>query len=73
MVADVRIYRYSGVFMFEHGTKGFILSIGTSVREKPLGKKAESFSSVGSAGRMRGSKPRVSRKQLAGHAGPTLE
>ena len=43
------------------------------VRERPLGEKAESDFSVGFASRVRGSDPRVSRKQLAGHVGPTLD
>ena len=63
--------------MFEYDTKGVLLSIGTRLlsigTREGFGKRAGSDSSVGSPSRMRGSDPWVSRKQLAGHAGPTRE
>ena len=43
------------------------------LRETPMGKRAGAVLSGGSASRMCGSDPRVSRKQLAGHAGPIRE
>ena len=67
-------YEFSGVLMFEYDTKGVLLSSGTvAVREKRLGKRVGSDSSVASASRMRRSDPWVGGKQLGGHAGPIRE
>ena len=44
------------------------------VREKPSGKRAENVQVlIKFVSRMRGANPRVSRKQLAGHADPARE
>ena len=77
--ADKRIYGLDGVMLFKYDTKGALLSTrywykrSLSAQEKPLGKKAGSVLGIGSVSRMRRSDQRVSRKQLAGHAGLTHE
>lgn len=64
------LYIFGGVMMFQYDTKGVILSV---VTREVYGRNAGSFLSVRSWSRMRGSDRRVSRKQLARHAGPTRE
>ena len=58
--------------IFAYDIKGLLFSVG--MREA-FRQKAGCFSSVGprGLGPMRGSDPRVSRKQLAGRGGPTRE
>ena len=66
------VYGFGGVLMLEYDTKEVLLSVGT--REAFGYKRAGSVSSIRSASRIRGSDPRVSRKQLADRTGgPTRE
>ena len=56
------LYGFGDVLMFEYSFQGVLLSIEV---EKPLGKRAGSVLSVGSASRIRGSDPPAGQQKTA--------